>query len=250
MGAGMTEGDLRRRIVVTPDAEGLAHRAAQTFVGRARDAATAGQFTVALSGGSTPSALFDMLTRPQYRDEAPWDRTQVFFSDERFVPPDSPESNYRMAHETLLSRVPIPDRFVHRVPTVDITPEESAALYEEGVRRVDQVGPAETPSLDLILLGLGPDGHCASLFPDTEALTVQDHLVAANFVPALNSWRVTFTYPLINAARCVMFLVQGAEKAEILARVLSGDDLPAARVRPQGELIWIVDEAAASRLSE
>jgi 6-phosphogluconolactonase len=211
-----------------------------------------GIFRVALSGGNTPRPLYEALAGPPYRDEIDWTRIQVFFSDERFVPPDSPESNYHMAFEALLSKVPIPERYVHRVATVDISPQESAALYEEGLRRVFEVGLAEVPRFDLILLGLGPDGHTASLFPDTEALRETEHLVAANFVPKFDSWRITFTYPLLDAAHQVMFLVQGEDKAERVREVFAGEgNLPAAGVQVRdGATVWLLDRAAAAKLPQ
>jgi 6-phosphogluconolactonase len=241
------------RPVVTENADVLTEEAANLFVESAQLAVSAhDMFCVALSGGSTPRPLYEKLALPPYRDQIDWHRMQVFFSDERFVPPDSPESNFHMANQALLSKVDIPERFIHQVATVDVSPAESAELYEEGIRRVLEVGLAEIPRFDLILLGLGPDGHTASLFPGSEALDVTDRIVAANFVAKLDAWRITFTYPLINAARRVVFLVQGEDKAEVVARVWSGDtDLPAARVKPAtGELLWLLDAAAAAGMSD
>jgi 6-phosphogluconolactonase len=193
--------------------------------------------------------MFERLAAP-YRDEVDWSRVQIFFSDERFVPPDSEESNFHTANVALLSRVDIPERFIHRYATVDITPRESAVNYEQGIRRVFEVGQDELPHFDLILLGLGPDGHTASLFPGTEALNNTVDLVVANYVPKVDIWRLTFTYPLLNAAQAVMFLVQGQDKAERVREVLQGDpQLPASGVRPtDGRLIWLLDQAAAGNL--
>lgn len=236
------------RIQIADDASTLADDAARLFVERANEAVqTRGMFYVALSGGNTPRALYEKLASDMYRDQIDWSLAQVFFSDERFVPQDSPESNGRLANDALLSRVPINERFVHRVATENIPVEAAAANYEEGIRRVFAVGLDETPRFDLILLGLGTDGHTASLFPDTAALTVDNHLVVPNFVPKLDTWRVTFTYPLINAARCVAFLVSGHDKAEMARRVLALDrDLPASGINPaSGDLIWLFDRAAA-----
>lgn len=240
------------RIIVAPTADELGRTAAEVVLESTRAASSPnGMFTIALSGGNTPRALFKSLAAPPFSGQIPWDRMQVFFSDERFVPPDSAESNYHTAQETLLSRVPIPDRFIHRVPTVDIDPEESAAIYEEGIRRVLEAPLGGVPRFDLILLGLGDDGHTASLFPGTEALNQTDALVAPNYVPRLDSWRITFTYPLIDAARRVVFLVSGGSKAPVVAQVLGGSDLPAARVRPAGgELIWVLDPDAAAQLPQ
>ncbi|GAC1462799.1 MAG: 6-phosphogluconolactonase [Chloroflexota bacterium] len=233
------------------DAETLATEAANFFVDAAREAISErGMFYVALSGGSTPRALFTVLASNPFKERVDWSRTQVFFGDERFVPADSSDSNYRMARESLLSHVGIHDRFVHRVATEELGPVEAASLYEEGLRRVFNVEPGEVPHFDLILLGLGPDGHTASLFPGTSALAENNALVVANFVESMDSWRITFTYPLINGARRVCFLVQGHDKAERVRQVLAGDpDLPASHVRPvDGRLFWLIDEAAASRL--
>lgn len=243
---------VKRDIDVVPDAQSLAQRAAEIFIERAgQPESPDGMFTVALSGGNTPRALYELLADPEHRDKVPWDRTQVFFSDERFVPPDSSESNFHAAQESLLSKVDIPERFVHRVATVDVEPGESAALYDEGIRRVFHADPGVAPSFDLILLGLGTDGHTASLFPDTTALGDDTDLVAANAVPKLNTTRITFTYPLINAARTIMFLVAGEDKADAVSRVMAGEDLPAARVRPtNGRLIWLLDDAAAQKLPQ
>lgn len=239
-------------IIVADSSDDLGRRAAQAVLESAQRAASPDDmFTMALSGGNTPRVLFNALASSPFRDQMPWDRTQVFFSDERFVPPTSPDSNYHSAEEALLSRVPIPDRFVHRLATVDITPEESASIYEEGLRRVLEAAPSQIPRLDLILLGLGDDGHTASLFPDTQALNETDDLVVPNYVPRLDAWRITFTYPLINAARRVMFLVAGNSKAAVVAAVMAGGEYPASRVRPSdGELLWVLDPEAASRLPE
>lgn len=243
----MTSGG--RRVVVADNPSELAQKAAQEVLTRARQSTSPGNwFTIALSGGNTPRGLYEALSAPPYKDELPWDKTQVFFSDERFLPPTSPDSNYYLAEHTLLSRVPIPEAYVHGVPTVDIDPDESAALYASTIRQQFGTGMASVPRFDLILLGMGDDGHTASLFPDTQALGVEDQIVAANFVPQKEMWRITFTYPLLNAGRCVMFLVAGADKAAMVSRVFAGDDLPAGRVHPEGELIWLLDSAAAADL--
>ncbi|MGH2442247.1 MAG: 6-phosphogluconolactonase [Chloroflexota bacterium] len=239
-------------VITEPTAQELAGVAAERFIAAAHRAIDDhGMFRVALSGGNTPRALYEKLAVESSKSEI-WDCVQVFFSDERFVPPDSTESNFHLAKTTLLSRVPIPERFVYRVATVEIPPEAAAKAYEDELRRVFAVRMPDVPRFDLILLGLGEDGHTASLFPDTEALRVQDRLVVANFVSKLNTWRVTFTYPLINAAEHVIFLVQGEGKAEMVRRVVDGaPDLPASGVHPDsGTLTWLLDQAAASRLPE
>ncbi|MGH2448670.1 MAG: 6-phosphogluconolactonase [Chloroflexota bacterium] len=230
------------------DRESVGRKGAEIFSTLAtRGAAERGYFRVALSGGQSPVPIYQALAKnPASLD---WGRTQVFFSDERFVAPDSSRSNSNSATQNLLSKVPILPRAVHRMATMDITPDESAGLYEQGIWRVFEIAPGQLPHFDLIMLGLGADGHTASLFPDTAALEDTDALVAANYVPELNSWRITFTYPTINAARVVMFVVTGHDKAPVVAKVIGGDQaLPAARIRPDGELIWLLDEAAASQL--
>lgn len=247
MVAGMSNN---RSVLVYPDPAGLAQGAARFFAQGAREAiADHGVFRVALSGGSTPRATYETLAKSPYRDEIDWRHVEVFSSDERFVPPSSPESDFRMAQETLLSKVSLEDGAVHPVPTVNVTPGEAAALYTRTIREAFHTDLTATPHFDLILLGLGADGHTASLFPGTEALSDAQSLVAANFVQKLQAWRITFTYRLINAARCVAFLVQGEDKASILSDVLSRADLPAARVDPaDGALVWLIDEAAAGQL--
>lgn len=249
MGASIVRPELR----VFPTAEDLAQGAARFIVDQAQEAEQArGVVTLALSGGNTPRATYERLAAPPARDAMPWAITQVFFSDERFVPLDSPQSNYHLAWQTLLSHVPMSPRFVHAVETTGISPQEAAILYQQGIRRVFRVGLTEVPRFDLILLGLGPDGHTASLFPGTAALHELDALVVPNHVPKFESWRITFTYTLINAARVVAFLVEGAGKAEMVQRVLAGDPhLPASRVQPNGgKLVWLLDQAAAAELGE
>jgi 6-phosphogluconolactonase len=238
-----------REIVVESDSQALAGAVAETFVQVGQSAISArGDYRVALSGGNTPRALFTELAGKDDRNRIDWTRCEIFFSDERFVPHDSAESNYHTAREALLSKVPVPAHRVHPVPTAWLEPERSALEYEQEIRRVFGAKEGETPRFDLILLGLGPDGHTASLFPGTTALTVRDRLVAPNFVPTLNAWRITFTYTLINEAQNVAFLVAGDDKAERVAEVLEGtQDLPAGHVKPvDGRLLWMLDAAAAA----
>ncbi len=231
----------------TPD--DLAREASLRFVETAQAAIAAhGAFSVALSGGSTPRAMYTRLAARPLRDRLDWSRVQVFFSDERFVPPDSPESNFHTAKVNLFDHVPIPEEHIHAYKTVDVSPEEAALQYEQRIQRVLKAEVEGVPNFDLILLGMGPDGHTASLFPDTEALRVQDRFVAANHVPKLDAWRLTFTYPMINAGRIVMFLVQGDDKKERVREVLGGaSPLPAAGVQPSdGRLVWLLDAAASA----
>jgi 6-phosphogluconolactonase len=246
-----------RHIETADSLDTLAHRAARRFYETAERAIAdplRGRFLVALSGGSTPRALHYALVA-HYRDLIPWERVQVFWSDERCVPPDSPDSNYRMAHETLLEHVPLPAENIHRMPGERSDYDAAAADYEAEMRQVFGMPPDVLLRFDLILLGMGPDGHTASLFPGTTALHETSRLVAANWVPQQHMERLTFTYPLINNARQVMFLAAGAEKAEALRDVLSGqatiDERPAVGVRPtEGEVVWMVDREAMRLVDE
>jgi 6-phosphogluconolactonase len=239
---------------VYADLASLSAGAADVCVEAARAAIAAhGRFSVALSGGSTPRSLYQLLAAPPYREQVDWAHTVVCWGDERCVPPDHSESNYRMAREALLFHVPVPASQVFRMPGEAADPDTGAAQYEQALRRAFALGPAELPRFDLILLGLGPDGHTASLFPHTPALHVSDRLVVANPVEKLNTTRLTLTAPVLNNAARVVFLVAGADKAAPLAAVLEGprrpDDLPAQLIAPtHGELLWLVDRVAAGDL--
>lgn len=225
----------------------LAEAAARDFAERAAGAiARSGRFAVALAGGSTPKATYEILARDYARD-IDWGRVHFFFGDERTVPPDHEESNYRMAREALLSHVPAGS--AHRMRG-ELPPEEAAAAYEEELRGFFGEGPT---GFDLILLGIGEDGHTASLFPNTPALDVTGRWVVSNPVGKLDAIRLTLTVPAINAARAVCFLVAGEGKAEALKEILEGDadprDYPAKLVQPAGRAVWMVDRAAAGSLS-
>ncbi len=207
-----------------------------------------GQAYLALAGGTTPHALYQLLARTASTDEVPWPEVNVFFGDERDVPQDHVESNYNMAQRALLDHVPVKPEHVHPMPASASDIQAAAAEYESTVRRTVP-DEANIPRFDLVLLGMGGDGHTASLFPDTEVLQENEKLVRAYFVPVLGRNRMTFTYPLINASRNVVFLVTGEDKAEATAAVLSQDEAtraskPAGRVVPAGELVFIVDIAA------
>jgi 6-phosphogluconolactonase len=210
-----------------------------------------GRFAVALSGGSTPRALYSLLAT---KSNIPWDKICFFWGDERHVPPDNPESNYRMANESLLSKVPVPPANVFRVLAENPDAGAAASAYEQTIQSFFHLDAANPfPNFDLILLGIGPDGHTASLFPGTKALLEQSRLVVANLVDKLNTDRITLTYPVLNAAHCVLFLVSGLDKAPALQEVLEGtgavETYPAKGVRPEeGRLVWIADRAAASML--
>jgi 6-phosphogluconolactonase len=240
---------------VLPESAALSRAAADEFLRAGVDAAERrGRFTVALSGGSTPKAIFGLLAADKAagRNKLPWDKVQVFFGDERHVPPDHPDSNYRMANESLLSKVSIPPANVHRV-RAELDAARAAVEYENELRTVFGTRTEDVPCFDLIMLGLGPDGHTASLFPGSTALHERRALVAATWVEKLKSHRITFTYPLLNAAAEVLFVAGGADKADMLRNVLRGDPsgqiYPAQEVRPAaGRLLWLVDEAAAGKL--
>ena len=229
--------------------------AAEEVVRAAKQAVTErGRFTIALSGGSTPRNLYTLLAT-NARTSLPWDRTYFFWSDERHVPPDDPDSNYRMAEEAMLSKIPVAASNVFRVPTENPDAAAAAEAYEQTLRKFFAVEAGQVPRFDLILLGMGPDGHTASLFPETAALREKSRLVVANWVEKLKTSRITFTLPLLNAARCVAFLVSGTDKASALHEVLEGDapaeQFPAKLVRPSdGKLIWFLDRAAASGLTK
>ena len=210
------------------------------------------RFVWGLSGGSTPEALYRALREPPYSNAMPWRATVVFWGDERWAPHDHPDSNQRMATDALLAHSPASDANVIPVPTESTTPDASAAAVEDALRRVF-VDASVHP--DLLLLGIGPDGHTASLFPGTSALEERERLFAANRVPQLDTWRITATLPLINASRRVVFLAQGQDKADAVRVALhppdGGPPLPAALVAPHdGTLTWLLDEEAASRLDE
>jgi len=212
-----------------------------------------GRFAIALSGGSTPKTLYTLLAA-NAANSLPWDHMYFFWGDERHVPPDHPDSNYRMAHEALLSKVAIPPGNIFRIPSENPDAAAAAEAYEQTIRSFFDASPGVFPRFDLILLGLGPDGHTASLFPESAALQENSRLVAANWVEKLQTSRITFTLPLLNAARVVLFLVSGTDKAAILHEVLEckgrDEKYPARLVRPsEGKLIWLADRAAASDLT-
>jgi 6-phosphogluconolactonase len=235
---------------VFPSPAALTAAAAEEFVRRAIAAnGSPGRFRVALSGGSTPTALYDRLATEAVSRRIDWARVEVFFGDERCVPPDAAASNYRLAQDHLLGRVPIPQRNVHRIRGED-DPEQAAAAYEHELR---EAFSAPGSRFDLVLLGLGEDGHTASLFPGTAAVREQNRWVMAVAAPSM--WRVTLTPAVINDAAEVVFVVAGREKAPILRRVLEGphkpDTLPAQLIAPRaGRLRWLVDAAAAAELRD
>lgn len=234
------------RYEVFDDIYNLSRCAALLVADAARQAVQErGRFSIALSGGATPASLFGLLSQPEWCERVPWQATHVFWADERCVPPDHPDSNYRMAHALLLSRLAVPPAKVHRMAG-EIEPHLAAERYEDTLRNA----LGDPPVLDLVLLGMGADGHTASLFPGTEALRETVRLVAANFVPRLDAWRLTLTLPTINSARRAVFLVAGADKAEKVAEIgRLADAAKACREAPPAALVrdalWLLDSKAA-----
>jgi 6-phosphogluconolactonase len=248
----MTEHD-RGDTVVLADPAALADEGADRFVRLSQAAiASQGRFTVALSGGTTPRALYERLAQAPRSEAVDWAHVQIFWGDERFVPPDDAESCYRMAREALLAHVPLPAANIYPIPTVGGTPEAAAAAYAETICACFD---ADAPRFDLILLGMGPDGHTASLFPGHPEVTNPsgELVLAVHDAPKPPPTRISFTYKLINAAANVIFLVAGADKAATLHKVLRGPVdpllLPAQGARPDsGALVWLLDQAAAKEL--
>lgn len=246
---------LRVEYVVMPDANALAARAAEQFtVAAERAASERGRVRIAISGGSTPKAAFQLLAdaAQPWRGRMPWDKLELFWVDERCVPPDHPESNYRMTREALLDHVPLRPEQVHRMEG-ELNPQMAAARYESLLRNAFRLEGAESPRFDLVQLGIGPDGHTASLFPHTDAITEMIRLVAANHVPQMDTWRITLTWPVINQASSVFFLIAGMDKAAVLKEVLMGPNdperLPSQLIWPSsGILTLILDQAAAALL--
>lgn len=242
------------RILQRP--EELFEAAAELFVGAAQRAvADKGRFCVALAGGSTPRSLYRLLAGERaWRDAMPWEESHFFWSDERHVPPSHADSNFRMAMEAMLSNVAVPPSNLHRIEGERERAEETASLYERTLREFFGLMPGEFPCFDLALLGMGSDGHTASLFPGTAALDERDRLVVSNRVEKLQAERITFTVPTLDNAAHVVFLVTGKDKADALAAVFEGPyepaKFPAQLIRPvHGRLTVLADEAAAARLA-
>ena len=240
---------------VEPDPAALARRAAFHFVEMVSESDEAnGRARVAISGGSTPKAAFQMLADPNqpFLKRMPWEDLELFFVDERTVPPDHSESNYRMTKEALLDHIPLHAQQVHRMEG-ELPPEEAAARYESELRNTFRLEGAEVPRFDLISLGMGDDGHTASLFPHTAAIHEMGRLVVANQVPQKDTWRITLTWPVINHARSVFFLIAGADKAQRVHEVFTGgrdpERLPSQLIWPtSGILTLFLDKAAAALL--
>lgn len=240
-------------ILIYPDSDTLSHEAARYVVRVANEAIAAhGRFTFALSGGSTPKKLYGLLASEPYRGQIDWAVVDIFWSDERCVPPDDPESNYQMAEQVFLSHIPIPANQVHRMP--DDSQDRDAASYAYTLEMQRSFGTDGVPTFDLIQLGMGPEGHTASLFPHQPSLHEQQRVVMPVTVPKPPPPRLTFTPRILNAASHILFLVTGAEKQDAVQAVLEGkydpQEYPAQIVRPEkGEVTWMLDAQAAAKLT-
>jgi len=243
-----------REVRILPDSAAIAGRAAQLFVDAANAAVLErGVFSVALAGGSTPKALYGLLAADPLRSELPWGKIGFFFGDERHVPPDHQDSNFRMASEAMLSKVPLTATQVHRVRAESQDAEQAALQYEQELRAQFHLSPSERPRFDLVLLGMGNEGHTLSLFPGTKALRDNGRLVMRNWVGKVCADRITMTAPVVNNAALVLFMITGADKAPALKAVLEGpyepEQLPAQLIAPEnGKLLYLVDTAAGSML--
>jgi len=248
-------GPVTVRYQVWPTAEEMALASAKKFAASAQQAVAArGVARIAISGGSTPKATFKILADPAqpFLASVPWDKLQLYWVDERCVAPNDPESNYGVCRDLLLTKAPIPAANVFRMEG-ELDPQEAASRYESVLRNNLRLEGAEVPVFDLVTLGMGPDGHTASLFPHTEALHETGRLVVANHVLQKETWRITLTRPVIDRGREVVFEVEGAEKTDILAEVLTGprdtERLPSQLIRPaSGKLLFLLDSAAAAKL--
>ena len=239
----------KSEIIVCPDAASLAWLGAERFVVAAAEAVgRAGRFAVALSGGSTPKTLYQLLATDVFRARVDWPHVHFFWGDERCVPPEHPDSNFRMTREALLDHIPVPPHNIHRMAG-ELEPQTAAAAYETELRNFFS---SELPCFDLLLLGLGEDGHTASLFPGSSALEEKQRPVTAVHVEKLHSHRLTLTLPALNAATYALFLVAGESKQDIVKEVLTSPDAasryPAARIEPPNGLIWLISEDAAAGL--
>lgn len=239
---------MNKKIEVLSDKTALVNKALEIILSKIEPAIEQrGQFTIALSGGSTPKPLYEAIAA----QKLPWDKIHVFWGDERYVSPDHQDSNQLMARRAWLDKVEISETNIHPMPTNAPQPSKAAVEYEEHLQKFFQTSPGEFPALDVNLLGMGDDAHTASLFPHTEALKVQDRLVTVGNKDG--NPRLTFTYPFINAARCVIFLVAGENKKPALAKVFAPEEsasaYPSRLIQPQDELWWLLDAAAGSEVA-
>lgn len=247
---------MKPEVKIVPNAGELCRIASAEFVQAANDAIKArGVFTVALAGGSTPKALFSLMaTDAELRAKVPWDKIAFFFGDERHVPPDNSDSNYRMANESMLSKAPVNPDMVFRISGEYPDTRKAADEYEQQLIKYFRLSNGQLPRFDLVMLGMGPDGHTASLFPGTKALQEKKRLVVSNWVGKFYTHRITMTAPVLNNAAFVMFTAHGDDKAPPLKAVLEGpyepEQLPSQLIRPEnGRLLWLVDQTAARMLA-
>ena len=242
-------------IYIAEDIQALSRKAAEVILAAIVAALkTKSIFTMVLSGGSTPKRLYALLaTDPAFKDQLPWERVHFFWGDERHVSSDHHDSNYRMVNKSMLSRLPVPRENVHRIKSEISDAERGAELYQQEISNFFRLKAGQLPRFDCVLLGMGPDGHTASLFPQTAALDEQECFVFANWVEKFQTHRITMTVPVLNNAESIIFLVSGEDKAETLKLVLEGERrpkrFPAQMIQPaHGRLLWIIDRAAAREL--
>ena len=250
----MRPATAQREVQIFPEAGALTRRAAEEFLKSVAEAvAQKGAFTVALAGGSTPKALYSQLADEPLRSQIPWEKLHFFFGDERHAPPDGAESNFRMANEALFSKGAIKPEQITRIKGEYADTEKAALEYEQALRTYFKLKVGEYPRFDLVLLGMGEEGHTLSLFPGTKALHASDRIVVRNWVGKLYTERITLTATAANHASRVIFMVTRADKAPALKAVLEGpyepEQLPAQLIQPaSGKLLWLVDQAAGSML--
>lgn len=244
-----------QKIKIVDDAEAMSRAAAQALIEHITESFQKHDaYSIALSGGSTPRSLYALLANDtELRKQIPWERVHIFWGDERHVSPDHPDSNYRMANTALLSKVPIPATNIHRIRAEDPNADKAATNYEQEIYRFFNIKSGQMPRFNCVLLGMGSDGHTASLFPGSPALGEKKRLVMSNWVEKFNSFRITLTLPVFNNADLILLLVSGGQKAEIVKAVLANDSetirFPVQYLQPtNGVLTWILDQSAASRL--
>lgn len=247
----VVRGEGKRSVQVLSDLEAISHRAAQIFVGLSRSGmASRGKFSVAISGGSTPRRLYTLLSSPPYRNQVDWQRVHFFWADERCVPIEDEGSNFKAAFDRLLSKVPIPDGNIHRIKGEE-EPEKVARAYEEDIKKF--FGISGLPVFDLVILGMGEDGHTASLFPGSKSLEETDRLAVPVYLDKPNWNRITLTLPILNNAAQILFLVTGQAKADVVSEILRDGEkkrqFPAGLISPiQGNVTWLIDQEAAGKL--
>jgi 6-phosphogluconolactonase len=246
---------VKGEVHVFPDVNAIARRASEKIVEAANTAAEkTGRFTLSLAGGSTPKTLYALLAAEPFRSQIPWDKTYLFFGDERHVPPDHPDSNFRMASESLLSKLSLKPEQVNRIKCEYEDAEQAAREYEQTLRSFFKLSPGQLPRFDVLLIGMGDEGHALSLFPGTKALHDNGRLVMSNWIGKLYTERVTITAPVASNSALAIFMVTKPDKALALKGVLEGpyepEQLPSQLIQPtNGKLLWLVDTAAASKLS-